>query len=112
MHAVAAACLPWTPRTNSGSTARLVRKRSRRSRRASRNEGPLMDGAGSLACRPHLAPNAQRPSYYGPPRKGFDADEQGALEEVLISLVKYYNRSENGAALWPANYLEVVVARR
>jgi hypothetical protein len=41
-----------------------------------------------------------------------DADEQGALEEVLISLVKYYYRSENGAALWPANYLEVVVARR
>jgi hypothetical protein len=53
--------------------------------------------------------------YYGPLNKAFGAlnDEgQKALEEDLISLVEHYNRSENGTAVWPADYLEVVVARR
>jgi len=53
--------------------------------------------------------------YYGPLQKAFEAlDESGqkALEEDLISLVEHYNRSENGTAVWPADYLEVVVARR
>jgi len=53
--------------------------------------------------------------YYGPLHKAFEAlDESGqqALKEDLISLVENYNRSGNGTAVWPADYLEVVAARR
>jgi SAM-dependent methyltransferase len=53
--------------------------------------------------------------YYGPLHKAFEALDEGgqqALEEDLISLVENYNRSGNGTAVWPADYLEVVAARR
>jgi hypothetical protein len=53
--------------------------------------------------------------YYGPLGKAFEAlDEEGrnALEEELISLVERYNRSGDGTAVWPADYLEVVATRR
>jgi SAM-dependent methyltransferase len=53
--------------------------------------------------------------YYGPLSKAFEAlDEQGqeALEEDLISLVEHYNRSDDGTAVWPADFLEVVATRR
>ncbi|MGH3146480.1 MAG: methyltransferase domain-containing protein [Rubrobacter sp.] len=53
--------------------------------------------------------------YYGPLNKAFGTlDEEGkkALEEDLISLVERHNRSENGTAVWPADYLEVVATRR
>ena len=54
-------------------------------------------------------------AYYGPLHKAFDALDEGgqkALENDLISLVEQYNRSEDGTAVWPAEYLEVVIARR
>ena len=53
--------------------------------------------------------------FYGPLYKAFEAlDEEGqkALEEDLISVVEHYNRSGDGTAVWPADYLEVVAARR
>ena len=53
--------------------------------------------------------------YYGPLHKAFgtlDEDGQRALEGDLISLVESYNRSEDGTAVWPADYLEVVATRR
>ncbi len=53
--------------------------------------------------------------YYGPLHKGFEAldeDAQKALEVDLISLVEHYNRSDDGTAVWPADYLEVVAPRR
>jgi SAM-dependent methyltransferase len=53
--------------------------------------------------------------YYGPLNKAFESlDEEGqnSLEEDLISLVGRYNRSDNGTAVWPADYLEVVATRR
>ena len=53
--------------------------------------------------------------YYGPLNKAFGALDQGgqrALEGDLISLVERHNRSENGTAVWPADYLEVVATRR
>ena len=53
--------------------------------------------------------------YYGPLSKAFgalDEDGQRALEGDLISLVERHNRSENGTAVWPADYLEVVATRR
>jgi SAM-dependent methyltransferase len=53
--------------------------------------------------------------YYHPLHKAFEAldeDRQKALEEDLVSLVEHHNRSGNGTAVWPADYLEVVVARR
>jgi SAM-dependent methyltransferase len=82
------------------------------------------DGVGSLQTRRRSFvwrfPSARHHvefmrAYYGPLHKAFQAiDEEGqqALEEDLISLVEHYNRSENGAAVWPADYLESVVARR
>ena len=82
------------------------------------------DGTGSLLTRRRTFvwrfPSARHHvdfmrGYYGPLQKAFEAlDESGqkALEEDLISLVEHYNRSENGTAVWPADYLEVVVARR
>jgi hypothetical protein len=54
-------------------------------------------------------------AYYGPLHKAFETlDEEGqeALEEDLISLVERYNRSGDGTAVWPADYLEVVATRR
>jgi SAM-dependent methyltransferase len=54
-------------------------------------------------------------NYYGPLNKAFWAlDEEGqeALEQDLISLAERYNRSENATAVLPADYLEVVAARR
>ena len=53
--------------------------------------------------------------HYGPLCKAFETlDEEGqeALEEDLISLVEHYNRSGDGTAVWPADYLEVVATRR
>ena len=53
--------------------------------------------------------------YYGPLNKAFgtlDEDGQRALEGDLISLVERHNRSDNGTAVWPADYLEVVATRR
>ena len=53
--------------------------------------------------------------YYGPLNKAFgtlDEEGQGALEGDLISLVERHNRSDNGTAVWPADYLEVVATRR
>ena len=53
--------------------------------------------------------------YYGPLNKAFatlDEGGQQALEEDLISLVERHNRSGDGTAVWPAEYLEVVAARR
>jgi hypothetical protein len=53
--------------------------------------------------------------YYGPLNKAFgtlDEEQQQAFERDLISLVERYNRSEDGTAVWPADYLEVVATRR
>jgi SAM-dependent methyltransferase len=53
--------------------------------------------------------------YYGPLNKAFgtlEEEGQKTLEEDLISLVEQYNRSGDGTAVWPADYLEVVAARR
>ena len=53
--------------------------------------------------------------FYGPLHKAFETlDEEGqeTLEGDLISLVEHYNRSGNGTAVWPADYLEVVATRR
>ncbi len=53
--------------------------------------------------------------YYGPLNKVFDAldgEGQNALEEDLISLVERYDRSGDGMAVIPADYLEVVAIRR
>ncbi len=53
--------------------------------------------------------------FYGPLHKAFQTlDEEGqeALEEGLISVVEHYNRSDDGTAVWPAEYLEVVATRR
>jgi ubiquinone/menaquinone biosynthesis C-methylase UbiE len=53
--------------------------------------------------------------YYGPLYKAYEAlDEEGqkALEEDLISVVEHYNRSGDGTAVWPGDYLEVVATRR
>jgi SAM-dependent methyltransferase len=53
--------------------------------------------------------------YYGPLYRAFETlDEEGqkTLEGDLISVVEHYNRSGNGTAVWPADYLEVVATRR
>lgn len=53
--------------------------------------------------------------YYGPLHNAFEVlDEEGqnALEEDLISLVERHNRSDDGTAVWSADYLEVVANRR
>ena len=53
--------------------------------------------------------------YYGPLNKAFGAlEEEGqkALEEDLISLVERHDRSDDGTAVWGADYLEVVATRR
>jgi SAM-dependent methyltransferase len=53
--------------------------------------------------------------FYGPLYKAFETlDEEGqeALEEDLISVVEHYNRSDDGTAVWPGDYLEVVATRR
>ena len=53
--------------------------------------------------------------YYGPLHKAFEVlDEEGqqALDQDLISLVQSYNRSDDGTAVWSADYLEVVATRR
>ena len=53
--------------------------------------------------------------YYGPLNKAFEALEeegQAALEGELISLVERYDRSDDGTAVWGADYLEVVASRR
>ena len=54
-------------------------------------------------------------SYYGPLNKAFETLEeegQAALEEELISLVERHNRSGDATAVWPADYLEAVAAKR
>ena len=53
--------------------------------------------------------------FYGPLHKAFetlDKEGQGALEEDLISVVEHYDRSGDGTAVWPGDYLEVVATRR
>jgi len=53
--------------------------------------------------------------YYGPLHKAFevlDEEAQRALQEDLISLVERYNRSDDGTAVWSADYLEVIATRR
>jgi SAM-dependent methyltransferase len=53
--------------------------------------------------------------YYGPLSKAFGAlDEEGqkSLERDLISLADRYDRSDDGAAVLHADYLEVVATRR
>jgi len=52
--------------------------------------------------------------FYGPLHKAFQTlDERGqeALEEDLIQLVEQYNHADDGTAVWPADYLEVVATR-
>ena len=84
----------------------------------------LGEGAGSLQTRRRSFvwrfPSARHHvefmrGYYGPLYRAFETlDEEGqkALEENLISVVEHYNRSGNGTAVWPADYLEVVATRR
>ena len=84
----------------------------------------LGDGIGSLQTRRRSLvwrfPSARHHvefmrGYYGPLNKAFgtlDEERQQALEGDLISLVEQYNRSGNTTAVWPADYLEVVAARR
>ncbi len=87
--------------------------------------GELLDGGiGSLQTRRRTFvwrfPTARHHvefmrGYNGPLGKAFEAlDEEGrnALEEELISLVERYDRSSDGTAAWPADYLEVVATRR
>ena len=53
--------------------------------------------------------------YYGPLNKALgtlDEEHQAAFEGDLISLVERHNRSNDGTAIWPADYLEVVATRR
>jgi ubiquinone/menaquinone biosynthesis C-methylase UbiE len=53
--------------------------------------------------------------YYGPMSKAFEAlDEEGqqGLHRDLVELVERYNRSGEEAAVWPADYLEVVATKR
>jgi SAM-dependent methyltransferase len=84
----------------------------------------LGDGVGSLQTRRRSFmwrfPSARHHvefmrGYYGPLSKAFEALDEGgqqALEGDLISLVEQYNRSDDGTAVWPADYLEVVATRR
>ncbi len=79
--------------------------------------GELLDGGiGSLQTRRYNLmwrfPSARHHvefmrGYYGPLHKDFETlDEEGqnALEEDLISLVGQYNRSNDGTAVWPADF--------
>ena len=53
--------------------------------------------------------------YYGPLNKALgtlDEEQQAAFEGDLISLAERHNRSKDGTAIWPADYLEVVATRR
>src|SRR5829696_156454 len=53
--------------------------------------------------------------YYAPMSKAFEAlDEEGqqGLHRDLVELVERYNRSGEEAAVWPADYLEVVATKR
>ena len=53
--------------------------------------------------------------FYGPLNKAFgtlEEEQQEAFEDDLISLVERYNRSEDGTAVWHADYLEVVATKR
>jgi SAM-dependent methyltransferase len=53
--------------------------------------------------------------YYGPLNKAFGTLDEGGQEALsgdLISLVDRHNRSGDETAVWPADYLEVVAARR
>ena len=53
--------------------------------------------------------------YYGPLNRAFgtlDEEQQRAFENDLISLVESHNRSGDGTAVWPADYLEVVATKR
>jgi len=52
--------------------------------------------------------------FYGPLNKAFgtlEEEQQEAFEDDLISLVERYNRSEDGTAVWHADYLEVVATK-
>jgi ubiquinone/menaquinone biosynthesis C-methylase UbiE len=53
-------------------------------------------------------------TYYGPTYRAFAALEhprQHAFHEALASLARKWNRSERGALVVPAEYLEVVITR-
>jgi SAM-dependent methyltransferase len=53
--------------------------------------------------------------FYGPLNKALgtlDEEQRQAFERDLISLVERHNRSDDGTAIWPADYLEVVATRR
>jgi SAM-dependent methyltransferase len=53
--------------------------------------------------------------YYGPLNRALgtlDEEQRQAFERDLISLVERHNRSDDGTAIWPADYLEVVATRR
>ena len=86
--------------------------------------GELFDGGiGSLQTRRRSfmwrSPSARHHvefmrGFYGPLYKAFETlDERGqkALEEDLISVVERYNRSDDGTAVWPGDYLGVVATR-
>lgn len=54
-------------------------------------------------------------SNFGPLNKAFEAlDEEGhrRLEDDLVELVESHNRSDDGTAVWPGSYLEVVATKR
>jgi SAM-dependent methyltransferase len=84
----------------------------------------LGDGIGSLQTRRRSFmwrfPSARHHvefmrGFYGPLHKAFetlDKEGQAALEEDLISVVEHYDRSGDGTAVWPGDYLEVVATRR
>ena len=53
--------------------------------------------------------------FYGPLNKALgtlDEEQRQAFERDLISLVERHNRSDDGTAIWPADYLEMVATRR
>ena len=53
-------------------------------------------------------------SYYGPVLKAFAALEpskQQALEQDLLALIAKFNRADDGTAVVPSEYLEIVITR-
>ena len=53
-------------------------------------------------------------TFYGPTHRAFaalDASKQRAFEAALAALARKWNRSERGALVVPAEYLEVVITR-
>lgn len=53
-------------------------------------------------------------TYYGPLLKSFaalEANAQAALERDLVTLVKRFNRADDGSMVVPSEYLQVVITR-